>query len=78
MESSPYPRDFNPLESPRACRLLGVLILMLILATIAVVARLASRKVKGAKLWWDDRLAVAALVSVCLILPPPWRPELTS
>lgn len=40
----------------------GGTISLIILATIAVAARLAARKISAAKLWWDDLVIVVALV----------------
>jgi hypothetical protein len=36
---------------------------LLVLSTIAVVIRFASRKVSQSKIWWDDWLSLIGLVS---------------
>ena len=44
--------------------ILGVATSMIVLPTIAVTLRFVSRKLSGAGLWYDDWLALAALVSL--------------
>lgn len=47
----------------KAPEIYGGTISLIVLATIAVVARLAARRVSVANLWWDDLTIVLALVS---------------
>lgn len=36
---------------------------LMILATVAVLGRLLSRRISAAKFWWDDMLTIIGLVS---------------
>ena len=38
-------------------------IVSVVLATIAVAARLAARRISAARFWWDDYTIIMALVS---------------
>ena len=46
----------------RASEVYGITITLEVLATIAVIARLVSRKLSVAKYWWDDLTIVLAWV----------------
>ena len=46
----------------RASEVYGATITLQVLATIAVIARLVSRKLSVAKYWWDDLTIVLAWV----------------
>ena len=47
----------------RTSELYGVTISLTVIATFLVIARLIARNMSAAKLWWDDLVLVAALVS---------------
>lgn len=46
----------------RVSGIYGGTVPLMVLATIAVAARLVARKLSVAKYWWDDLLVVLALV----------------
>ena len=42
--------------------IIAVLVVLVVLALAAVTARLTSRRITSAQLWWDDYLIIGALV----------------
>ena len=73
--------DLNANQGPR---LVGSMIVLIVLPTLFVIARLVSRKVAQAGYWWDDLLVVFACVSNsesenlgCTLLKRSYRPYAT-
>jgi ABC-type methionine transport system permease subunit len=48
---------------------IGPVIALVVLSTIAVVLRITSRRILKLQLRWDDYLILAALVSICVSTP---------
>ena len=61
----------------RTSEVYGGTISLIALATLLVIARLAARRISAAKLWWDDVLLVAALVSRGTTSTLSRKPKLT-
>lgn len=60
------------LNADQGARLVGSMIVLIVLPTLFVIARLVSRKVARAGYWWDDVLVVFACVG-----DPPIRRTLS-
>ena len=54
--------DTGIFHQSRVSEVYGGTITLMVLATIAVAARLLARRLSVAKYWWDDPLIVFALV----------------
>lgn len=61
MDRPPPPPNLDFTED-RRYDLIAIPIATWVLAVVAVVLRIASRKIKGVKLWLDDWLILASLV----------------
>lgn len=57
-------------DQSRTAEVFGGTISLIILASVAVAARLAARKISVAGLWWDDYVIVLALVRSAFLLNP--------
>lgn len=54
--------DMDTFRQSRISEVYGGTISLIVLATIAVGARLVARRISVVNLWWDDYLIVLALV----------------
>ena len=57
----------------RKVELLSGTITLIVLASIAVAARIFARAISVAKFWWDDYVIVLALVKRAVTNPPGYR-----